>query len=331
MKYTNNTGINTSLAVWLATDNYDHIDDPMHISATSLLKPIKEIVLSRRLAKQGVEKSGDISVLVASRIGTAIHDSIEAAWTPHKKEKLVQTLIALGTPKRVAERVIVNPTEDQLTDDCIPVYMEQRASKKVGKYTISGKYDFVIEGGLEDFKSTGTYTYIYQTNNVKYPQQGSLYRWLNPDIITKDTMRIQYIFTDWTAGGAAQNKKYPSNKVLSQTFHLMSVSETDAFVKNKIALIDKLENAPQKDMPACTKEDLWMGDSVWKYYKNPEKRSRATKNFDVEHEAHARFNKDGCVGIVVKVEAEPKACRYCPVNEVCAQAQGYVEQGILKL
>ena len=111
----------------------------------------------------------------------------------------------------------------------------------------------------------------------------------------------------------------------------MSLSETDAFVKGRINLIDKLKDAPQKELPACSPDDLWMGEAVWKYYKNPEKRSRATKNFDVEHEAHGRFNKDGCVGIVVKVEAEPKACKYCPVSEICEQAQGYVNQGILTL
>ncbi len=86
MKYTNNTGINLSLAMWLATDTYDHCDDPMQISATTLLKPVKVIVLSRRLAKSGVTKEADLSTMVPSRLGTAIHDAIERAWTPPSKE-----------------------------------------------------------------------------------------------------------------------------------------------------------------------------------------------------------------------------------------------------
>ncbi len=329
--YTNNTGITLSLAVWLATDNYDHNPDPMAISATTLLKAIKPIVLARQLVAQGAEKEGDLVSLVASRMGTAIHDSIEAAWTPLDRKKLEETLIGLGFPKGVAKKVKVNPTADELESGCIPVYMEQRAFKKVGAYTISGKYDFVAEGRLEDFKSTGTYSYMKQTGKDKYVQQGSIYRWLNPKIITDDTMRIQYIFTDWSALGAMKDKNYPATRILSQTFHLMSISETDAFVKNRIHLIDTLKDASQKDLPDCTSEELWMNDPVWKYYKNPSKTSRATKNFDVEHEAYARLSKDGNVGVVIKKEAEPKACKYCPVSQVCEQAAGYVNLGILKL
>ena len=329
--YTNNTDIKLSIAVWLATDHYDHNADPMTISATTLLKPIKPIILARQQVAKGSEKEGDLVSLVASRMGTAIHDSIEKAWTPDKREALEKTLTSLGIPKGVAKKVVVNPTPEQVIEGCIPIYMELRSSKKVGKYTVSGKFDFVGEGQVEDFKSTGTYSYMKQTNTEKYIQQGSIYRWLNPEIITEDTMRIQFIFTDWSALGAMKDKDYPASRILSQSLQLMSISETDTFIKNRLHLIDTLKDAEQVALPQCTPEELWMNAPVWKYYKDPDKRARSTKNFDIEHEANARYHKDKCVGIVVKVEAEPKACKYCPVSEVCEQAKLYVEQGVLKL
>ena len=56
---------------------------------------------------------------------------------------------------------------------------------------------FVAEGKVQDFKSTSVYTYLNQTNKDKYILQGSIYRWLNEDTITRDTMDIHFIFTDW--------------------------------------------------------------------------------------------------------------------------------------
>ena len=48
MKFTNKNNIPLSLAVWLVTDEYDYVDKPNYISATSLLKPTRQLVLSKR-------------------------------------------------------------------------------------------------------------------------------------------------------------------------------------------------------------------------------------------------------------------------------------------
>ena len=54
---------------------------------------------------------------------------------------------------------MINPSKPMLefNPDAIPVYMEQRAYKQVGKYKVSGKFDFVAEGRVQDFKSTGVF------------------------------------------------------------------------------------------------------------------------------------------------------------------------------
>ena len=43
-------------------------------------------------------------------------------------------------------------------------------------------------------------TYQNQSKDREYRLQGSMYRWLNPKIITKDVFNINYIFTDFNAG-----------------------------------------------------------------------------------------------------------------------------------
>ena len=205
MNYTNSSNIPLALAVFLATDDYDY--EPNVISATSLLKPIRPLILAKRVPKSDMQV--DVSSLVSSRMGSAIHAAIEKAWL-----NPTQALKMLGYPERVWSKVVINPTE--VKDGDIPIYMEQRAYKDVMGLRVSGKYDFVAEGKVQDFKSTSVYTYLNQTNKDKYILQGSIYRWLNENIITRDTMDIHFIFTDWNKKDSVSNKDYPPNRVHTQ-------------------------------------------------------------------------------------------------------------------
>lgn len=321
--FTNTSNLPMSVSVWLAHDDYDHSNDPYNVSATSLLKPIKSLVLGSRVVSNAVT---DVKDLIPSRMGTAVHTAIENAWL---SKNLKQHLLSLRYSPKLVENIVINPSADELTEDSIPIYMELRGSIKVGKYTVSGKFDFVSGGVLEDFKTTGTYGYINQSNAIKYTQQGSIYRWLHSDIITEDYMYIQYIFTDWSAAKARQDKNYPANRIVSQRYVLQSLQDTEAFVVSRINMIDMYQDAPESDMPDCTPADLWERDPVFKYYKNPNSRARSTKNFTTYYEAHERFMQDGSVGVVVEIKGEIKFCSYCPAVDICQQAKGYINAGRL--
>lgn len=322
MKLTNNTGIPLALAVWLATDEYAHVADKNYISATSLLKPTKSIVLSANTT----EKSGvDISELVQSKMGTALHSSLEAAWTGGKVHK---TMELLGYPQELINNLKINP--ETVKEGDIPIYLERRTNKVIDGWTLSGQFDFVADGAVYDLKSTGTYSYIAQSNKDKYIQQGSIYRWLNPDIITSDVLTILYIFTDWSAAKAKQETDYPKSRLLQQKFPLMSLQETEQFIKTKLQQINAGLASPES-LPDCTPEELWMKPSVFKYYKNPEKMDRSTKNFDTYWEANQRMAEDGNVGKIVEVKSEAVFCRYCAASAVCPQAANLVKEGRLIL
>lgn len=324
-RYSNASSVPLSLAVFLATDHYDHNDDPNTISATTLIKPVRQIVLSARVPE--TENVVDLASMVSSRMGTAIHDGIERAW----KEHHATALSALGLPKRVISQIRINPKPEELQDGIIPVYIEQRSSRKVEKYTISGKYDFVGDGRLEDFKSTSVYTAINHTNDEKYSWQGSIYRWLNPKIITQDEMAIQFIFTDWSAAKARADANYPQKRIQQRIIPLKSYQETDAFVLRKIRDIERYWHADEKDIPLCTDEDLWRTTPEFKYYKNPTKMTRSTKNFETYQEAHQRFMEDGQVGVVVEKPGKVTACKYCAAFSVCTQKDTLVASGDLEI
>jgi hypothetical protein len=323
--YKNETNIPLSLAVYLATDDYDHSSDPNEISATGLLRPLKQIILASRVPAE--TQLTDITALVTSRLGTSIHSGIEHAWATNYK----QAMKALGYSDSVINRVVVNPDPNNLPENCIPVYQEIRTKKQLGKYTITGKFDFVADGRLEDFKSTKVYTYIAGTNDEKYAMQGSIYRWLNPNIITNPEMAIQFIFMDWSSMQAKINSDYPPSALLEKKFTLKPIKEVEQFIVSKLNQIEKYSNSPEAEIPACTDEELWRRAPVWKYYKDPTKTTRSTKNFDTAAEAHVRLAEDGYKGSVIEVKGEVIGCKYCPALSVCKQKDAYILDETLKL
>ena len=159
-------------------------------------------------------------------------------------------------------------------------------------------------------------------------KQGSIYKWLSPDKITSDYININYIFTDWSAAKARMDtKSYPQIKTLTKKYPLWSIEETENWIMNKIEAYKALANTPHEGLPQCTDEELWATEETFKYYKNPNKLDRSTKNFKTMNEALVRKSADGDVGIIKTVPGEVKACRYCPVISICNQAATMLADG----
>lgn len=320
MQYTNQLGISLPIAVWLAVDDYDYINEPDTISVTTLIRPIRQVILGRRAPKKAV----DISSLLASRMGQALHKAIELAWLEHHHEALQ----SLGYKEDVINAVRINPEKPE--PGTIPIYLEQRASKALEGMIVTGKFDLVIEGKLIDAKSTSVYAWINKSNEAKWILQGSIYRWLNPDKVHDDYLTIEYLFTDWSAAAARSDTSYPQRRTVSAHLGLLSLKETEEYLTGRIALIKRLKDAPEDQLPECTDEELWRDDPVHKYYANPDNRQRSTKNFDNLLDANA-FKMEKGKGIVISVPGMVKACKYCPAFEVCTQKDRYIADGTLKL
>lgn len=322
-KFRNVSDVPLAVAVFLASDNYDHSEESNTISATSLLRSTRQYILGTRI--NPTAGMTDLMEQVKNRLGAAIHDSIENAWTNNH----AKAMDALGFPQRLIDRVLVNPKKEDLTPDSIPIYLEQRVGKKIGIWNVTGKYDFVGEGYVQDFKTTSTYSYTKQVNADKYILQGSIYKWLNPEIVTQSEMMIHYIFTDWKAS-FNNTPEYPSKPVLTQRFPLLSVQDTEQYIVNKLNEIDRYINTPEPELPLCSDDDLWRSEPVYKYYKNPSNIvGRSTKNFSSYTDAAMRLNADGNVGVVLTVPGEAKACKYCKAFSICTQKDALIASGDL--
>jgi hypothetical protein len=320
MSYTNLSNIDLPIAVWLATDTYDHNPDPYTISATSLLNSTKSLILTSRLS----EGSVDILTLLASRVGTATHDSLELAMTEH----LESALQKLGHPQKVIDNILVNPPEDVDTTGKYVFRVEERHHRKLGDWTISGKYDLVEDGEVSDLKTTKVYSWIKGTNWDKYAFQGSVYRWLRPDLITKDTMKVHMLFTDWNPIEAMKKKEYPAKAIMTKKLPLLSLADTELAIKKKLDELDRYAACDEEELPPCTPEQLWQGPTIYKYFSKPGLK-KAQKNFTNQAEAMAYQASKG-TGFVNAVPGEVKFCRFCSASRSCQQAEQYRADGLLK-
>ena len=328
---TNTTGISLPLAVWLAVDPYTNgserpeFEGKNLISATSLLKPIRQTVLAARVNEE--DAPVDIQSRVKARIGHAIHDSIEKAWT-EDPEARTAALVNLGIPEKAAQAIDINPEDAEDSD--FPVLMEQRHFREVDmgnglSVVVSGQFDMSLDHECNDFKITSTFTYTSGNKEEDYRLQGSVYRWLAPHIIKSDTLVIQHIFLDWIASKAKSVQGYPPSPVMDIKIDLMSLEETDQWVRNRIKEIAENQSLPEEDVVRCNDKELWRTAPSYKYYSKPETAAaggRASKVFPSMAEAQNHLAAKG-KGTVLTIPGQVKACAYCPAFSACSQKNEY--------
>ena len=232
----------------------------------------------------------------------------------------------LHYPQSIIDKIRINPPMDKpLEEGIIPIYLEQRGFKKFQDIILTGQLDFLIGSSYRDFKSTSTFSYTSGSRDESFMLQGSLYRFIFPELIKDDVMRIEFIFTDWASYRARSDKKYPQARVAHKEFKLMTLQETEFWLSSKLADIRKNAKLPQSRMVECTDKELWRNDDTFKYYSNPETAKaggRCTKRFDKESEAVLYMQEKG-KGVIVKEAGEPKACGYCSAFTICEQRKRY--------
>jgi len=329
-EFTNKNNISLPLAVFLMHDSYNYDGRPNVISATKLIKPLRSLVLLKQNPQ--LAKSIDIADLISLRMGTAIHNACESAWTD--RNNVIEALKVFGTSESVMDSLRLNPEEVMPGETAI--YIEQRAEKEINDFIITGQYDLVLDGEVHDYKSSICWSFINGSGIDDYIKQGSIYKWLNPEKITSDYITIHYIFTDWSKLGTVKHKKqphhkedYPALKVMTRRYPLWTVEETEKWIVDKTTSIKSLLDTDQEDLPECTNEDLWIKDhdSVYKYYKDPNKTTRSTGNFSTMDEALQKQADNNGQGIIKHVQGAARRCSYCDAEEICAQAQLLLMEG----
>lgn len=269
-KITNTFDIDLPLAVWLLQNGYNSgaADAPKGelVSVTTLMKPTRQLILKRWVDQKS--ETMDVSELIASRMGHALHDSIERAWIEGDWQ---QAMKQLNYSQNIIDKIKINPEPSKLKEGEIPIYLERRDFKKFEGVVITGQLDFLIGESYRDFKSTSTFSYTSGSKDKDYILQGSMYRWIMPDLIKNDIMRIEFIFTDWAKYRAKSDPTYPQTRVTHKEYKLMSLKETEDWIHNKLKEIKENAGKSQDDMIRCTDEKLWRQKDSYKYFSDPAK------------------------------------------------------------
>lgn len=320
MQIRNDHDVPLLLAAWLMSDEYDYVADPKYISATGLMRPVQELVLAPRVPPEEQDQ-GDLTDRIARALGNSVHDAVERVWT--KPELLAKSLSELGLTPEDISKVEVNPKKPD--PEKTQVYVEQRERKKIAGYTIGGKYDAIIEGVLHDIKTTSAWAWAMGTRDADFQLQGSIYRWLNPDKVTEDIIRVCFVFTDWQRSMANSNPKYPDSRCKYKDIPLLSIEETEKWIRKRINQIEKFKDAPASAMPPCSDEDVWMTEPKYRYFRDITKTDgRATRVFDSHDAAIQHFNKTG-QGIIITTDQVAKRCKdYCSAFTVCEQKDTFI-------
>ena len=303
------------IQVWLAADAYEGKNDNTHISATTLLKDSHKIVLENQIGNELDTSDEGLLNMFASRRGTAIHSALENVWTNDNLRNKALDFLGL---KELKERIVINKHKENPNQ--IEIWLEQRAYKTIDNMTVNGQFDMVMDGQVVDYKNTSVFTYMHGSKVEDYKLQGSIYRWLNPDLITNDKIKIIYIMHDWTSRDAKINQNYPQTPIIAVDYYLYSLDSTENFIKNKIQEINN------GGAPECV-ASLKLSDPIWQYFSKPDSK-KASKNFTNQTDAnHYMLTKSK--GFIKMKPRVATGCKYCKARSICKQYADLLLQGLV--
>ena len=290
VKYTNKYNLDRTVVEVLTNDEYDY--NPNVISATQLISPARQVAM-KRVYRGNLEV--DVSDLIASRYGTAIHAAFDN--------------VALT--------------------DCV---QEERMSADFGDFKVSGKFDILRKEGLKwrliDIKSTSVWKLIMEKYD-DYTKQLSIYRYLceknGYDVL--EEANIFFFFTDWQSKKAKLDPTYPQLRFHKLELKLWTIEETKQFIidrYNEILKAEQLVRDGKEEDIETTNEELWQRDDKFAVMKGKQK--RAVKLFDSKLKAEMHIGEDKGYRIEARKEVA-RRCSYCPCTKFCGLYKRLKEDG----
>jgi len=246
MKITNRLNL-PSAFVNLASDNEREIT-PKHYSVTTLLKPTREIILSRRHSDEIVRDVADMIWLI---FGTAVHNILEHA----DKENVVEL---------------------------------QMSQELANGYTLTGKCDLynTETHTIEDYKTASVWKITFG-DFEDWKLQGLMYAWLALKTgLVVDSIKFHALLKDWSPGDARRRGEgYPSHSVWTWEYKVTTsdIIWIETYILDRFAEIIANENAD--DPVLCTEKERW--NSGTKYAVMKKGRKSALRVLDTLEEAQA--------------------------------------------
>lgn len=250
-------------------------------SVTTLLKPVREIMLMRR---HGDNIEQDVSDMIWAIFGTACHSILEKST---ERKHLLK---------------------------------EKSLSMKFGDYTLSGRSDLynTASGCVVDYKVCSTFK-VLKKDYEDYRKQGLMYALMLKEMGYK-VKKAQFILVlrDWQKSKAKFDKDYPQRQVVVIEFKFTEKDFEDIkiWIDNKFKEIAEAEELEDKLLPICSAEDRWNTGDTFAVMKNG--RKTALRVLNSKEEAEEYMNKNGGDYIQERHGEDKKCKEYCSCCKFCS-------------
>ena len=293
MKITNKLGLPKQL-VELVNNNYK--PTPHQYSCTTILKPIRQIILERRHSDE-IEQ--DVSDMCWMIFGIAVHSIIE-----NSKED-----------------------EGQFKEEKLKVDLGKYWSELKGYY-LSGRSDMIdlIEKKIVDWKTCSAWKILFK-DFEDWRNEMLIYAWAVKDMgfeINKGEA-VSFI-KDHNKTKSKIEKQYPKLPIWVEKFKFNEeeFQEIEKFVYNKFIELKKYENTPDEELPMCTNFERWREPT--KYVVKKKANKTATKLHDTLEDAEKHLDNlekkcPNVYEIVVREGVDKKCIDYCSCCEFCTYWQ----------
>lgn len=220
MKITNKLGLPAPF-VKMASSNYK--PKPKRYSVTTLLNPVREILLKRRYDDE-IEQ--DCSDMIWLLFGQAVHSILEK--NADSKSEFAEKFLSVELPNG---------------------------------YTVSGIIDLyeTETAKVVDYKTASVWKVKFKDFD-DWRKQGLMYAWLlRKNNLPCDKIEFYAILKDHSKTEAKFNSDYPKTPVCKVEFAVTdeSIAEIDRFINDKIAELAKYEETPDDELPLCSAEERW--------------------------------------------------------------------------
>lgn len=283
MKITNIYGLPAPF-VKMAESNYE--SKPKRYSVTTLLKPVREILLNRRHNK---DLEQDVADMIWALFGQAVHHILESNSN--------------GATEFAEERMEV---------------------KLDNGYTVSGIIDLydMEQKKVVDYKTASVWKVIYK-DFEDWRKQGLMYAWLlRKNGLPCDKVEFYAILKDHSKTEAKVKPDYPQLPIVPVKFSVTDrdIAEIDTFIVEKINEIAKYEEIPDDELPLCSAEDRWNTGDKYAVMRNG--RKTALRVLDSMEQAEEYKALNGGDYIEVRKGVDKKCIDYC----LCCQKCDYWKQ-----
>lgn len=209
--------------------------------------------------------------------------------------------------------------------------LELRSKTGVQLVGIPDRFE-VATGLLKDYKVTSVWAAV-RGAPPEWAAQMNVYAYLLKECLnvhTSSCMAVAY-FRDWSKNKAKQGGGYPRCAMMSFETQLWNLSDTKAYIEERVKGHLQAQATPTGDLPECSALETWQRPNQFAVMKEGNKKACRGGILDSEDQAQA-FIKDQHASdaakkkkfkysIEVRPGAKPRCEDYCFVRQVCPYIQ----------